>query len=116
MYSDTVFLTEDGTVLSIASVKKSGLAGESLMSKFLSALTGTFNIEVVLDDVGPTVLDDFRQMVVEALRIDSSSGEPVLGKRQSLEAIEAAVRHASSSKEIFVAIGLPNDQDCLDSL
>lgn len=116
MYADTIFLTNDGQVLSIRSITKIGLYGKSFISKCISALTGNIDIKVELKQAGSGEFEDFRKNVLEALRVDKASEEATLGEGKDLAELEIKVNEAMTAEEIFDLIGLPDDLDCLDSL
>jgi len=115
-YIGAMLLFDNGTVRKIEGIETLGLYGDSMGRKILSLLTSVFSIRVELSDAGTLPLAEFKNLIVELIRMDADLDEPALPHTKQIDETSRNIEEASTYKSIFDVIEMPRDEDCLDAL
>jgi hypothetical protein len=86
-----------------------------MVRRITSALTGTWSIHVVLEDV-VFEFSEVKSLVTEFVRLDQKKVEPNLALNEALEIAELKIASAASLDEVFQYLNLPLPSDALDGL
>ncbi len=114
-YEGALLLSRSGEIKTIVKVVVNGFWGNSMVRRITSALTGTWSIHVVLEDV-VFEFSEVKSLVTEFVRLDQKKVEPNLALNEALEIAELKIASAASLDEVFQYLNLPLPSDALDGL
>ena len=111
----SLVLYPSGEVKRISKVSVLGFYGGTIWQKIFSILNTTNNIKTLLDrhDID---ISTFKTQMIEYLRNDYSSGDPLLPQSRGLEAAIESIIAAVTFHDLYHSLEVPPEEDCLDVL
>lgn len=113
-YRGAIVVDRTGRAREVVSVTRTGLHGQGLLRKIVSALTSARDLEVGFRD-REMGLDELKRRIAGCLRADVDRGDPCL----PVDDVEDAIRKIQAAvgvAEIFDILRVPPPHDALDVL
>ena len=111
----SLILYPSGEVKRISKVSILGFYGDTIWQKIFSILNTTNRIEIHLDEQNID-LSTFKTEIIEYLRNDCCSADPLLPQSRGLEAAIDDIIAAVTFQDLYHSLEVPAEEDCLDVL
>lgn len=115
-YEGALLISRDGKLTHIKHIEVVGVWGDSVLRKILSLLTGARRIRTEFETTALIDISSLKRIVKEYLKYDGERAEPFLPQQDPLDKVLVEVQKASTIKEIFDHINVPDPQNALDVL